>query len=85
VGGDKEAVDLTPGGLHAEVLAALAEKVAVESVQDSSNGLVVINLRLDGRLRERDRLATQEWVQLQLWMLEGRRNGDGLVFVAHYL
>ena len=60
--------------LQDEVIGALAERVEVETIAEQPNGLVFITIRLPEGITEHARLATEEWVQLQLIALEGPRH-----------
>ena len=66
-----------------EVIEALAERVEVETVTEQPGSLVLMTIRIPEGLTEQARLATEEWVQLQLIDLDGAK--DGLVFVPRYI
>ena len=68
--------------LQDDVTGALAERVEVEGVAEQPGGLVLITIRLPEGITERARLATQEWVQLQLIALDDGQ--DQFVYVPRY-
>ena len=68
--------------LQADVTGALAKRVEVEGVAEQPGGLVLITIRLPEGTTEQARLATQEWVQLQLIALDDGR--DQFVYVPRY-
>jgi hypothetical protein len=69
-----------------EVVRVLGERVKVETVEElRSDSIVLITIRLPVGLTERVRLATQEWVQLQLIALERAQAPDEHVYVALYV
>ena len=68
-----------------EVIGTLSGRVEVETVQEQPHSVVLITIRLPDGLTEQARLATQEWVQLQLIALETAQPHDGLVYVPRYL
>lgn len=71
--------------VHDDVVGVLAERVEVEAVEERPDGIMLISIRLPGGITEQVRLATQEWVQLQLIALEAAQTGDGLVYVTRYI
>jgi hypothetical protein len=68
-----------------EVIGALAERVEVESIAEQASGLVLITIRLPQGIAEQARLATEEWVQLQLIALEGAQAPAEHVYVVRYV
>ena len=64
------------------VIGALAERVEVETVAEQPGGFVLITIRLPEGITEQARLATEEWVQLQLIALE--HGQDRLGYVPRY-
>ncbi|HET7195809.1 MAG TPA: hypothetical protein VFI99_12560 [Nocardioides sp.] len=68
-----------------DVIGALSGRVEVESVQEQPHSIVLISVRLPEGITEQVRLATQEWVQLQLIALQSLQPHDGLVYVPHYV
>ncbi len=75
----------TPARIQNEVVGVLAERVAVETVEGRPDSIVLITIRLPVGLTEQVRLATQEWVQLQLIALERAQAPDEHVYVAVYV
>ncbi len=67
------------------VIGALAERVEVETVAEQPHGLVFITIRLPEGITEHARLATEEWVQLQLIALERSQAPAEHVYVARYV
>ena len=65
----------------ADVVALLDDRVKVEAVDARpEDGLTFVTIRLPDGITEQARLATQEWVDVQL-----RAMSDGVVFVPRYL
>lgn len=81
----ERAVQSTLARLQDEVIGALAERVEVESIAEQPSGLVLITIRLPQGIEEQARLATEEWVQLQLISLEGAQAPAEHVYVARYV
>jgi hypothetical protein len=75
----------TPARLRDEVIGALAERVEVETVAEQPHGLVFITVRLPEGITEQARLATEEWVQLQLIALERAQAPAERVYVGRYV
>ena len=74
-----------PARIQNEVVGVLVERVVVETVEERHDSIVLVTIRLPVGLTEQVRLATQEWVQLQLIALEGAQVRDGLVYVPRYI
>ena len=68
-----------------EVIGALAERVEVETVEEKTHSIVLIRIRLPEAITEQARLATEEWVQLQLIALDGAQAPAEHVYVARYV
>jgi hypothetical protein len=68
-----------------EVIGALTERVEVETVEEQIHGIVLVRIRLPKGLTEQLRLATEEWVQLQLIGLEGAHTREAIVYVPRYI
>ena len=69
-----------------EVVGVLAERVEVVTVEQRPDSHVLITIRLPVGMTEQARLATQEWVQLQLIALEGAAQApDGPLYVPLYI
>jgi hypothetical protein len=71
--------------LRDEVIGALADRVEVETVAEQPHGLVFITIRLAEGITEQARLATEEWVQLQLIALERAQAPAERVYVGRYV
>jgi hypothetical protein len=86
MGGEGGGVTAPARIIQNEVVRVLAERVKVETVEEPrSDSIVLITIRLPAGLTEQVRLATQEWVQLQLIALERARAPDEHVYVALYV
>jgi hypothetical protein len=81
----EEGGSTTPARIQNEVVGVLAERVAVEAVEERPDSIMLVTIRLPVGITEQVRLETQEWVQLQLIALEGAQAPDRLVYVTRYI
>ena len=65
--------------------AAKGHDVVVETVEEKTHSIVLIRIRLPEAITEHARLATEEWVQLQLIALDGAQSPAEHVYVARYV
>ena len=68
-----------------EVIGTLSERVDVETVEEQLHSIVLITIRLPEGITEQVRLATEEWVQLQLIALAGAHTREVIVYVPRYI